>query len=84
MQGEKIRLHVLKSVLAELTAAGSKAAAALEFAKTFCEVVDDTMFDGETPCQKLKAMLGKSLFMSEIIRIDRNSQNPISHRLAVS
>lgn len=59
LQGETIRIHVLKSVLTELTAAGAKTAAALEFAKSFCDVIDDTMFEGETPVEKLKAMLGK-------------------------
>jgi hypothetical protein len=59
LQGEAIRMHVLKSVLTELTAAGTKTAAALEFAKSFCDVIDDTMFEGETPVEKLKAMLGK-------------------------
>lgn len=59
LQGEAIRIHVLKSVLIELTNAGSKTAAALEFAKSFCDVIDDTAFEGETPVEKLKAMLGK-------------------------
>lgn len=59
LQGEAIRIHVLKSVLIELTTAGTKTAAALEFAKSFCDVIDDSMFEGETPVEKLKAMLGK-------------------------
>ena len=59
LQGETIRIHVLKSVLTELTAAGAKTAATLEFAKSFCDVIDATMFEGETPVEKLKAMLGK-------------------------
>ena len=61
LQGETIRIHVLKSVLAELKAAGPKTANALEFAKKFCSVIDDDSFDGETPCEKLKAMLGNVL-----------------------
>ena len=59
LQGETVRIHVLKSVLAELLAAGAITAAALEYAKTFCSVIDDSMYEGETPCEKLKAMLGK-------------------------
>jgi hypothetical protein len=31
----------------------------LEFAKSFCNVIDDSQFEGTTPCEKLKAMLGK-------------------------
>ena len=59
LQGETIKIYVLKSVLAELAAAGSKTASALEFAKSFCDVIDDSMFEGDTPCEKLKALLGK-------------------------
>ena len=61
LQGETIRIHVLKSVLSELTAAGPKTASALEFAKQFCSIINDESFEGETPCEKLKAMLGKVL-----------------------
>ena len=59
LQGETIRIYVLKSVIAELSAAGPKALAALEFANSFCDVIDDSMHEGETPCEKLKAMLGE-------------------------
>ena len=59
LQGETIKIYVLKSVLAELAAAGSKVDTALEFAKSFCDVIDDSMFEGDTPCEKLKAMLCK-------------------------
>jgi rRNA-processing protein FCF1 len=59
LQGETVRIHVLKSVLTELAAAGPKTSTSLEFAKSFCNVIDDSMFPGDTPCEKLKAMLGK-------------------------
>ena len=67
LQGETIRLHVLKSVIDELSAAGQKAVAALEFARSFCDIIDDSMHEGETPCEKLKVMLGEissKLFLS--------------------
>jgi hypothetical protein len=60
LQGETVRIYVLKSVLTELAAAGPKTSTSLEFAKNFCNEIDDSMFPGDTPCEKLKYMLGKT------------------------
>ena len=60
LQGETVRLFVLKSVLTELNAVGPKAAEAFKFAKTFCTVIDDDAFAGEeTPAERLVACLRK-------------------------
>ena len=80
LQGETIKLYVLKSVLAELLAAGPKTAAALEYAKSFCDVIDDSAFDGETPCEKLKAMLGNKVTISTIISRIKHSWIDLKHK----
>ena len=58
LQGETVRLYVLKSVLAELNAVGPKAAEAFKFAKKFCTLIDDDGFGAvETPAERLVAWL---------------------------
>jgi U3 small nucleolar RNA-associated protein 23 len=59
LQGEKIRICVTKSVLKELSEAGPKTVEALQFAKKFCEIIDDDAFSAEAPSDRLKAMLGE-------------------------
>lgn len=60
LQGETVRLFVLKSVLTELNAVGPKAAEAFKFAKTFCTVIDDDAFAiADTPAERLVALLRK-------------------------
>lgn len=59
LQGECVKIYILQSVINELTTAGKRTAAALEYAVKFCTVLDDSMYIGETPCEKLKYMLGK-------------------------
>jgi len=41
LQGADVKIYVLSSVLEELRQAGEKTRSALEFAKKFCEVLDD-------------------------------------------
>ena len=53
LQGEEIRLFILKSSLQELHNQGSKAATSLAFAQSFCEVLDDDSSIGETIEEKV-------------------------------
>ena len=53
MQGEEIRLFILKSSLQELERQKSKAAASLAFAKSFCEVLNDDDSIGDTVEEKV-------------------------------
>lgn len=48
LQGEEIRLFILKSSLQELDGQRSKASASLAFAQSFCEVLNDDNSIGET------------------------------------
>ena len=54
---------MLKSSLVELTAAGSKASDALQFAKNFCEIIDDSEYhsEGGTASDNLILLLGNNV-----------------------
>jgi rRNA-processing protein FCF1 len=60
LQGDEIKIYVLKSVIEELKSVGEKAKSALDFAQKFCECVDDSDFRGGTPGERLRTMLGTS------------------------
>ena len=53
LQGEEIRLFILKSSMRELEKQGSKAASSLTFARSFCEPLDDDASVGETIEEKV-------------------------------
>ena len=57
LQGEEVRLYVLRSVLVELQQVGAKALSTLEYAKSFCEVIEDSRFQGETPKDRAICMM---------------------------
>eukprot|EP01041_Mallomonas_annulata_P003641 gene3641-7258_t len=57
LQGEQIRMFITKSSLKELVQVGLKAEAAKQFAKSKCEILDDDSYYGETPSDKMLAML---------------------------
>lgn len=57
LQGADVKIYVLRSVLDELKQVGAKAAGALEFAKSFCEPLDDSAFRGESVSDRTIAMM---------------------------
>lgn len=60
--GEEIKLYILKSVLNELELVGNKVVAALEFAKKYCTIVDDSntfSIPDHTPAQRVKIFFDK-------------------------
>lgn len=62
LQGETLRLFVLKSVLTELNAVGPKAADAFKWAKSFCTVIDDDAYSAAgTPAERLVVWLGDQI-----------------------
>ena len=62
LQGETLRLFVLKSVLTELNAVGPKAADAFKWAKSFCTVIDDDAYAAAgTPAERLVVWLNDQI-----------------------
>lgn len=63
LQGESIKLFILKSAIDELRSIGAKGADALEFALRECSVLEDSDIAGDTPFDKLLGYLGKLEFV---------------------
>jgi len=63
LQGSSINFFVLKSVLKEMETIGAKGKQSLEFAKNFCEMIDDDRVVGDNPAEKLMKLLGNLLFL---------------------
>lgn len=59
LQGSDCKIYVLKSVIEELITVGAKAKQALDFAKTYCESIDDSQFRGENANDKTISMMKK-------------------------
>eukprot|EP01038_Epipyxis_sp_PR26KG_P008802 gene8802-11884_t len=57
LQGEKVNLFILKSVINELKASGDKSKSSLEFAIRYCEVIDDGDVEGVNSLEKLQNIL---------------------------
>jgi len=61
LQCKEAKLFVLKSVLKELELVGAKAQSAKDFAKNFCEVIDDDHISGDVPSERLTRFMGESI-----------------------
>lgn len=60
LQTQNVKVYILSSILEELKAVGDKAAAAYQFAKNLCEVIDDSSLSGDIPSEKMIQLLGMS------------------------
>jgi len=66
LQNEEPRLFILKSSLKELENMGNIALPCVEFAKSFCEILNDTAGEGDTVVGKVTSYLRKLLFINEL------------------
>lgn len=57
LQNEETKLYILKSSMAELQSMGEKASDCMEFAKSYCEVLNDEGTFGETIVDKICSFL---------------------------
>lgn len=57
LQGAEVRIYVQRSILKELETIGEKATASLEWARKFCEIIEDNDFEGDLPSNKLRTMI---------------------------
>ena len=59
LQGAEVKIYVLQSVLEELKQAGAKTKAALEYAKSCCDVIDDSAFGGGEVNDRVLSMMSQ-------------------------
>ena len=69
LQNEETRLFILKSSLIELESMGEKAAASTQFARTFCEIVDDEYTIGGDSDERICKFMSKSNQKSSLVKI---------------
>lgn len=60
LQSGKVSFHVLQSVITEMKKVGKSAENAINFANSYCEIINDDKVAGESPNEKLQNFLAKS------------------------